>query len=385
MIGVGVDQLGSVLTHLESRPIRVALTQCCRLRHRRSTCTLCADMCAVQAINWDDSLQLDPDTCTGCGVCAAVCPTGALEVRAPSREDLLVQIQRITRDQDWVAFACPRALSGYGGRAQCLNVSCLGRLDESLLMSAVAEGAQSVWLVDGTCEACPQAVGRTIAGAAAARSNALLAAFGRPAAITFRSDPPAVLRSGGADRGSAEGVSRRGMFKALARETARVGEITAETRKSSEWEQKPQEKPRGELPRALPSGRLLLLAALKRLGSPVQPIFQGDEDGLFAKFALGDACTACQMCAFFCPTGALTKVEDGERVGLAFSVAACTNCGLCQDICYRDAVLLTHLIDLNEVLALSVEWLFVEEMDTPPWRKPPGERLGRQILDMLGH
>jgi ferredoxin len=378
MPAMSVDQVVDILDRLETRHLAVSPELCIRQRHRRATCTRCLDVCPDGALAWDGGLVVEWERCTGCGACAAVCPAGALEAIGLSREELLVQIQRITRDQDWVAFACPRSLDGYEGRAQCLTLSCLGRLDESLLVGAGAHGAQSVLLVDGACDGCPQAVGRAVVGAAAARSNALLEAFGFPEAVTFRPDPPAVQPEDRDGRGSQEGVSRRGMFKALARETGRMREIAAER------EQEPAEKPTGELPRALTGGRLLLLAALKRLGSPVEPVFQGGEEGLFARFSLGEACTACQMCAFFCPTGALTKVEDGGRVGLAFRVASCTNCGLCRDICYRDAVLLTHEVDLNEVLALSVEWLFVQDVDTPPWRKPPDERLGRQILESLG-
>jgi len=381
MPSLDVGQAAEILDKLEGHPLVVTPGLCTRQRHRLSTCTRCLDACPHGALAWDGGLVVDWGVCTGCGICTAVCPTGALEAVAPSREELLVQIQRVTRDQDPVTFACPRVLDGVEGAPQCLAVSCLGCLDESLLVSAVANGARSVWLVDGACEGCPQAVGRTVIGAVAARSNALLEAFGRPEAIRFRPDLPSVVASG-RGRGMEEGVSRRGMFKALARETARVGEITAETRKSRE--QEPEQKPRGELPHALPASRALLLAAMKRLGTAVEPVLQGDEEGLFARFALGEGCTACQMCAFFCPTGALTKVEDGGRVGLAFRVASCTNCGLCRDICYRDAVQLTYQVDLNEVLDLSVEWLFVEEMEVPPWRKPPDERLGRQILEMLG-
>ncbi len=381
---LAVDQVGDILDRLVSRPLVTTPGLCARQRHRRSTCTRCTDVCPTGAIHWSEGLQIDWEACTGCGICATVCPSAALEARAPTQEEVLVQIQRVTRDQDWVALACQRAQEGLGGRAPCLTVSCLGRLDESLLVSAVADGAKSIWLVDGACESCPQAVGRAVAGAAAARSNALLEAFGLPAAVVLRHDFPAVQPVDGDVLGSQLDVSRRGLFKALARETARVGEITAETARKSEGRQEAPARTRGELPRALPARRLLLLAALKRLGSPVVSTFADDKDGLFGHVSLGDACTACQMCGFFCPTGALSKVEEDGRAALAFRVSACTNCGLCRDICYRDAVLLTPQVDLNAVLALSVEWLVVQDRSTAPWEDPPDQRIGRKILEALG-
>ena len=381
---LGVDQVADLLERLESRHLAVTEALCARQRHRRSTCTRCSDVCPTGAIYWDEGLAIDWEDCTGCGICAAVCPTGGLEAQMPTDDELQVQIQRALSQQDWVGFACPRAQERYGGRGRCLTVSCLGRLNESLLVGAVAYGAQSVWLLDGVCEDCPQSVGRTAVGVTVAKSNVLLHAFGVSATVAFRSNLLGDQPAGAGGNGSSQGVSRRGLLRALARETAWVGEAQAEGVESSWSAGVPSARIKGELPRAIPAHRLLLLAALKRLGSPVEPVFTGDVDGLFAQFSLGASCTACQMCAFFCPTGALTKVEDGDRVGLAFRVASCTNCSLCRDICYKDAVVLTYDLDLNQVLDLSVEWLFVQEQEEPPWKKPPDERLGRQILDLLG-
>jgi ferredoxin len=370
-----------MLDRWERRPVALALEFCVRQRHRRSTCTRCVDVCPVGAITWDNGLEIDREACTGCGICAAVCPTAALEASGSSNDELLAQVQRAVERRGWVAFACPRARQGGGAGAPGLTVSCLGRLDEGLLVSAAACGAQSTWLVDGACEGCPQAVGRAVAGAALARCNALLEAFGVPARAAFRPDLPGALQAGGGN-GSAEGVSRRGLFKVLARETARAGQIGAGPEQGMQARPEPR-KTVGDLPRALPSSRLLLLAALKRLGAPVAAALAGEEDGPFARFALGERCTGCQMCAFFCPTGALVKVEDEGRVGLAFRSALCTNCGLCRDICYRDAVVLDHQVDLNDVLAVSVDWLFVGDMEDPPWKKPPDRRVTQAILGMM--
>ena len=50
------------------------------------SCRCCEDSCAVRAICFRPQLggasrpRLDPDSCTGCGACVAVCPAGAIEV-----------------------------------------------------------------------------------------------------------------------------------------------------------------------------------------------------------------------------------------------------------------------------------------------------------------
>lgn len=384
MPGLDLGQVEGILERLESRSLVVAPELCTRQRHRRSTCTRCVDVCPVGAITWNEGLVIDWEVCTGCGMCAAVCPTAALEARGPSNDELTVQIQRVIRDQDWVAIACPQAQERVEGSAPCITVRCLGRLDESLLVGAAAHGAQAVWLVDGACQDCPQAAGRALAETVVARANALLEAFEVSARAAFLHDLPVGSGEGEVGRGSAEGVSRRGLFKALARETARVGETRAETMRGDQGEQEAPAGAGGDLPQELPSSRLLLLAALKRLGAPVVTALDHRASGAFAQFQLGEGCTGCQMCAFFCPTGALTRVVEDNRVGLAFRTSHCVNCGLCRDICYRDAVLLSPVVDLNKVAGLSVDWCFAQEMDAEPWKRGLGEEAAKQILERLG-
>ena len=54
-------------------------------------------------------------------------------------------------------------------------------------------------------------------------------------------------------------------------------------------------------------------------------------------------CTACRTCVTFCPTGALfNKAEvnqtDGITIERHFNGALCSNCGLCVESCYVDAI-----------------------------------------------
>jgi ferredoxin len=381
---LALDQAADILDRLESRPVVMATELCARQRHRLSTCTRCVDACPSGAISWQDGLQVDAEVCSGCGICAAVCPTGALETRSPANAELMVRVRRIATEQGSVAFACPQTQTAFGGGQPWLSVDCIGQIDESLIVGAVACGAKSVWLVDTACESCPQGVGRAVASVVLRRSNELLDAFGIAPHIALRGDLPAADGPATGHRGAGQGMSRRGLFKHLVHETARLGEVTADTVRRSGDARADPPVAKGKLPVALPDKRLHLLAALKLLGQPLKPVLTGTEDGLFARFELAEGCTACQMCAFFCPTGALTKVEEGGRVGLAFRSSACTNCGLCRDICYRDAARLTHQVDLTEVLALSVDWLFVQDMGTAPWQDPPDQRIGRGILESLG-
>jgi ferredoxin len=378
-----IDQVADIVDQLEHRPVLVAAEHCTRQRHRHSGCTRCMDACPAGAIAWNEGLEIDWEACTGCRICATVCPTAALEAGEPSDDEVLVQIQRTVEKGGRVTFACLNVRRGVQGGGSCVPVNCLGRLNEALLVGAGACGAESVWLVDGECESCPQAVGRTTAGRVLTRSNVILEALGIPVRAAFRPDLPEAAGVHGGGNGYGQGVSRRGLFKALARETARVGDVTAGVVQSRQEAMEPGTSVRGELPKALPSNRLLLLATLKRLEAPAPGAMISEEGGPFASFQLAEGCTACQMCAFFCPTGALTGVVDGGKVGLAFRASHCTNCGLCRDICYRDAVRLSPQVDLHKLAALEVEWCFAQEMDAEPWKKGISETVARQILGTL--
>ena len=398
MFGLGLDQLVDVLTRLESRAIRVYPRQCSKLRHRRSTCALCADYCPVQAITWGESLQVDPDKCTGCGICAAVCPTGAFEAQAPTNIELLARIQELVKEGASVAFACPRYLEAKGGDAdRFIQVNCLGRLDESILVGAVSLGVQAAWLLDGACQECPYTVacpersrrGRAVAAQAAQRANALLQAFGIPERIFIGPQLPPGPSTAARSPAAAEGLSRRALFSLAARETAKTAAVIVDSILAGQGAQaeEGQAPKKGELPVRLPAKRRLLLAALKRFGRPVAPHFEADSSGpfgpaqgrLWAQFGFTEACTGCQMCAFFCPTGALSKVEEGGKAGVAFRISYCTNCRLCQEICYREAVVLSSAVDLSKVLDDAVDVLLMREVEAAPWLASSEERIKRLL------
>lgn len=46
------------------------------LAHQNTTCSACVEQCPVAgAMRWDNGRPVvDPDACTGCGVCQYVCP-----------------------------------------------------------------------------------------------------------------------------------------------------------------------------------------------------------------------------------------------------------------------------------------------------------------------
>jgi Pyruvate/2-oxoacid:ferredoxin oxidoreductase delta subunit len=383
MMECGAGQIERVLTLLGATSMRVYSRQCSKLRHRRSSCTVCMDHCPVQAIHIGETIEIDADRCTGCGICASLCPTGVFEAQAPTDLELLGRVRKVAGDGMPVVFACPRCRQrGEGDADRFVQVNCLGRLDESLLLSAVCDGAETIWLLDAACQECPVAPGRAVAEESVRKANALLQAWGDGRRILFCSQPPSAPGEAARPPAAGEGVSRRAFFSTLARQAARTMAVAADSSRGNGDTGKESSMPeKGVLPSRLPAKRQRLLEALGRLGRPA--VESPAVDGMpFARLCLEETCTACQMCAFFCPTGALAKVHEGDRVGLAFRSSACTNCGLCRDVCYRDAVVLSNAVDLSTIMDDVTEVVLMRNAGAAPGLASSEERIQKLFESM---
>lgn len=200
---------------LGKKSVEIDQAACVRVRHRHASCMACFQVCAHEAIARDDDglLAIDNHLCTGCGACASVCPTSALQlvedipelVRAaiesiaeqadalqddtdPSSADSLrtekpcgtltisceylrnqqaALKERAHREADLRASASPDEIDPSkakpGHEAECsLTLSCLAALDEAALISAACSNVE-VRYESGDCACCPNAQGSLIA------------------------------------------------------------------------------------------------------------------------------------------------------------------------------------------------------------------------------
>ncbi len=123
-------------------------------------CRLCENVCEFNAIEIvDDTVNIIGANCVGCGACAAMCHTNALEVPGFTKEEVLKQIKVIMdkkKDSPLiVTFLCNWCsylgadLAGtskiqYPTNTRPIHVMCTAMLDPSLVFEALFNGADGV-------------------------------------------------------------------------------------------------------------------------------------------------------------------------------------------------------------------------------------------------
>ncbi|MEA5018995.1 MAG: 4Fe-4S binding protein [Gordonibacter sp.] len=360
---------------LESKAVFLATDRCVVVRNRHSSCSKCSDACPTNAVlAVDNVLALDGGRCVSCGACTTVCPTEALIPLAPLDEDLAASAaDAVVASGGRAVFACARIASKrLGNPEKFVEVPCLARMEESVLLGLAARGVDNLLLVDGTCSTCKFRA--TVPGidATVASVNMLLAAQGSSVCVARASAfPEEVLLE---DQRSLLASQRRGFFaqaktvaKDAAEKTVEVAFIKKDDANAPTLRDRLRMSDAGTLPQFNPERRMRVLDAMDRLGSSVLPEI---DTRLFGNVRIDvDACSACGMCTVFCPTGALKKSEivpaDSEGSYLEFSAADCVQCELCADACLKKCLVVDSVVSTEELFDFEPRFIHLPD---PPAR-----------------
>ena len=335
-----IDTMLGLIGKLESPYITVHQERCALVRNRHADCLRCAESCASGCISYDgEVLTVSPEKCIGCGTCATVCPTCALEAHHPSDAALTAAARASLAANEGAAYlGCGELLERARGRydeEKIARVECLGRVDESLLADLAVEGAREVVLIHGDCERCDHGRGRACAEAVVETAEKLLEIWGAPMTVRFSGKLPAsAKRAADYDSGRraalAEGAALAARAGVVVAETAVTealgdasnadaeGALVADARDVGRYLKVMDD---GTLPHFIPDRRERLLDSLAALGEPEDVMV---DTRLWGHVVIDtDACASCQMCAVFCPTGALAKFTDAEKVEPGLALGSC--------------------------------------------------------------
>lgn len=293
--------------------------RCLLERQAVGGCDVCQTICPHEAIGvrpHEFGIEIDPERCTGCGLCMQACPTGALEY------DLMgpLEVIQAQRSQGQAVLSCvPAGLEGANGQ----SLPCLGRVTPSLVSAAGAWGLP-LELLHGDCQGCPVGSAQV-----PARLTEVAQAAQHLRQATGQTSPVTIRPAGPEDQGRTLGVSRRDAFAALLRAGRKqvARQLPERPLPFVDWSVPAERSPAEWRWRA---------KTLKPTPAPHTPVH-------WPAPLIGEGCIDCPVCANVCPTEAITRdLRPDGGVELYLNLKACTGCMACQRSCPPQVITMQH-------------------------------------------
>lgn len=417
-----IETLTTMLQTMDTDRVVVHEERCVVIRNQNARCLRCVDVCTTGSLSVDEAgnIVVDAGLCIGCGTCATACPTSAIELRTPTDDELTHQLKAsIVATQGHPVVACEQALATTRKTPQAGAVvvtPCLGRIDESFLAGAAAYRASDITLVCGACETCTHNHGGILAFDVAESAASLMEAYGAKFAIEFADDlPKSVIDTTASQRHSLRNTLASGALQTAtainasndahqadsrrdfilgAKDAAK--EFAATTLKSeaadrgyiTETALEPERPIRyrkvgkdGTLAHFVPSRRIRLYNYLKHVGSG-EPVTETVASRIIGSIQIdADKCNACRMCAIFCPTEAIAKVDEDDVFGIRHRPSACVQCRACESICPKGAITVSNSVPTRQFIGKEA---VIYAMKKPTWTPNKPDSMYNKIHTLLG-
>jgi energy-converting hydrogenase A subunit P len=348
----GIHKLDSMADFLAKKPLELTAGLCCRARHRGSDCDKCQTVCAPGAVSFNDDssapVAVDFALCNGCGGCATACPNGVFAyVEGLTDSDLLKKIALTVSGSGAgeACFTCHRCEPAT--RAMAVDVLCLSRLHEGLLIGAAQFDAKKLMLISADCSSCEWGQSRFISSRLSSVRE-LSRSLGYKAEFYAADQKDEIGSVASAALIEKEQPTRRELMQGVAGflKTTTASWVDG---KMAALRLKPETTEADGFIYRLSAKRRMLLELIKETGSKKQIELPGLHFGdvVFD----GESCNLCGDCALLCPTAAIAVEDHPDGTHLVFYPGYCVNCGVCELACRQGSLAFAGRVNLREVAA----------------------------------
>jgi ferredoxin len=335
----------------------------------------CVQSCPTQAIA-KGKKSIDESSCHGCGCCVTTCSNGALGFKNLKDETLIRNVLHNSKGKTAFRFGCNHSYQHHLkndkfaiDQLASLEVDCLARLYEGILLLPLTAGVNQVWIDTAACADCSKNRAAMVVDCIKANfdySINWLTQLGiDKSRLAMAAEPPDfVLAEAKVINEKLNNLDRRAFFthcgngiksKAIGIAGDLADHVLPDQDKKERMALKPNQRKNSP-----PFHREVLLAVNKKLVQPQEIDKQLLE---FPEMIIGQQCKLCNICSRLCPTGAIEQYKDEEnkRGSVIYQPAKCIHCGKCMDKCFEKQLSFTSSIT-NRVL-VHLEEMIVYQAD----------------------
>lgn len=343
---------------------------CSRFRTSKSDCSLCADLCPVNAISISEKGAEIQGGCIDCGVCISACPNGAFMINGSDDKKIIGEIGAKVKGQGLKVF---RVSCEHGDGSSDLTVPCLSRLTEALLLAPVKTGVSTIEILRPSCEKCPNKKAAPHLDRVVKQVRSICEMLGikkesiSVAGTEFRENKNSEFRTPNSELNT---ISRREFFgsvrhKAMEVAAASIPDVENKDNGNKELfreaiQKRPENNKREMLLKLIKEIRSMTNNEGVTLNSEIQTqrVEVPSSYSISADLEVSSGCTACGVCATLCPTGAITQQWTEGHYNLSYKPALCTNCSVCVSACMTKAIKIKERASLSLLLGMDEVSLF---------------------------
>ncbi len=331
-------------------PVAVNSQQCARIRSPLSKCSNCLDICPQQRIKFSGKTLSLADNCIECGLCASVCPTGALSLQEPSIMMILNKIEQAHNDDGVVNLTCKRKAIADDN---CIKIPCLAALmPEILLVMRLYDFPIYLIYTEEECGTCPVKGGIDLFNSRMVQVDEMIGKFALDANELIQViSPKRGKPKQQAKKHPETDMDRRALFTSLVDGFRKMPGLVIESYMGAQNNQSQA---------TIAPKRVTDYIAIDRIEILKKYVYEKMEDpgqglDLLQQPHLVDTCYFCKACTILCPTGALEYNEEDKEIVL--DSGRCSGCNLCADLCFHKSLKLMPVSLENVATSYKINFI----------------------------